>query len=494
VSRNLAEWLLEVGAPHDVALIDEQGAYTYGELREDVDRVAQSLLSRGFAKGTPIGLLAANGRFFVATYLGTMHAGLCSVPLLTNAQPGYIRASVARTRMPAILVESRHASRLDDAGLGRDPERIGEEILRTRCATRQEPYAIDAARDVAAIIFTSGSTGEPKGVMISHGNIQTNTSDIIHYMSLSSADRVMAVLPFSYCYGASLLHTHLRVGGSVAASNQFTFAERVLDAIETHRCTGFAGVPATYQYLARRSHFLTRDLPSLRWLQQAGGKLANALIQEVRDAHPGVRFFVMYGQTEATARLSYLPPDMLDSKLGSIGRGLPSTTLRVLREDGSEVARGGDEVGEIVAEGPNVALGYFEDEEETAKHFQHGMLRTGDLARVDRDGYVFIVDRARSFIKCMGYRVSPTEVEEVLLSHPDVTEAAVFGAPDDTMGERIVAAVTAGGACRADSLTQHCRGLLPNYMIPAEIHVVDSLPKTETGKLDRHALKQRLFA
>jgi acyl-CoA synthetase (AMP-forming)/AMP-acid ligase II len=348
-------------------------------------------------------------------------------------------------------------------------------------------------RDLATIIFTSGSTGEPKGVMISHQNIRANTSDIIEYLGLSAADRVMAVLPFSYCYGASLLHTHLRAGGSVVVTRQFMFAERVLDAIDAQRCTGLAGVPATYQYLARRSHFLRRELPSLRWLQQAGGKLANPLIQEVRQAHPGVRFFVMYGQTEATARLSYLPPEMLDAKLGSIGRGLPSTKLRVLREDGTEVGRGTQEVGEIVAEGPNIALGYFEDPEETARHFRGGTLRTGDLARVDRDGYVFIVDRARSFIKCMGYRVSPTEVEEALLSHPNVAEAAVFGAPDETTGERIVAAVTVTDGCGPEALSQHCRALLPNYMVPSEIHLQESLPKTETGKLDRQALKRHLL-
>jgi acyl-CoA synthetase (AMP-forming)/AMP-acid ligase II len=395
--------------------------------------------------------------------------------------------------MPAILAEARHLARLTDVQAGHRPEPIGEEILGTEPATRREPFPVDAARDVAAIIFTSGSTGEPKGVMISHENIRANTFDIVGYVPLTASDRVMAVLPFAYCFGASLLHTHLRVGGSVVVSNQFTFADRVLDAIDAHRCTGFAGVPATYQYLARRSHFLTRKLSSLRWLQQAGGKLANALIQEVRDAHPAVRFFVMYGQTEATARLSYLPPAMLDAKLGSIGRGLPSTRLRVLREDGIEVARGSEEVGEIVADGANIALGYFEDAEETARHFQKGTLRTGDIARVDQDGYIFIVDRARSFIKCMGYRVSPTEVEEALLRHPSVVEAAVFGAPDDTTGERIVAAVTTSNGCATEALTQHCRSLLPNYMVPAEIHLEDSLPKTETGKLDRQTLKRRLM-
>ena len=222
-------------------------------------------------------------------------------------------------------------------------------------------------------------------------------------------------------------------------NNRFMFPEKVLDEMAEKKCTGFAGVPSTYQILLRRTHFAKRSFPALRWLQQAGGKLPNPFIQEIRRAFPQVRLFVMYGQTEATARLSYLPPELLDEKLGSIGKGLPGSRLEVLKDDGTPVRPGRDEVGEIVASGDNITLGYLNDAEETARFFRNGRLFTGDMARVDRDGFIFIVERARDFIKAMGNRVSPKEIEEVLSQMPEVVEAAVIGVPDEIWGEAIKA-------------------------------------------------------
>ena len=327
--------------------------------------------------------------------------------------------------------------------------------------------------------------------MVTHRNILANTEDILGYMQLGADDRVMTLLPFYYCFGTSLLHTHLMAGGSLVLNNRFMFPEKVLDEMEETGCTGLAGVPATYQILLRKTRFAQREFSALRWLQQAGGKLPNPLIQELRQAAPQARLFVMYGQTEATARLSYLPPDRLDDKLGSIGRGLPHARLDVLGPDGIPVTPGSDDIGQIVVSGESVTPGYWGDPEETRRYFRDGKLFTGDMARVDADGFIFIVERARDFIKAMGYRVSPKEVEEVLAEMPEIVESAVIGVPDELWGEAIKAFVV---TVRPDQLTaadirNYCVKRLPNYKVPQHIEFLSSVPKLSNGKVDKETLR-----
>jgi len=340
-------------------------------------------------------------------------------------------------------------------------------------------------------MFTSGSTGIPKGVMVTHQNIASNTSDIVEYMGLTPADRAMVVLPFHYCFGLSLLHSVLAAGGSLVLNNQFMYPESVLADMLAKGCTGLAGVPSTYQILLRKSRFKQMEFPALRWFQQAGGKLHNPFIKEIQDAFPEVNYYLMYGQTEATARLSYLPPDRLQEKLGSIGQGLPSTRLVVLKPDGTPVCPGSDEVGEIVAYGPNVTLGYWNDPAETAKYFRDGGLYTGDLARVDADGFIFIVEREREMIKSGGNRVSAKEVEDVIAELPEVVEVAVIGVAHELLGEAIQAfvVVTAGAAVNAHGIMTHCQRCLPVYKCPVSVTFLPALPHNSAGKVMKGQLK-----
>jgi acyl-CoA synthetase (AMP-forming)/AMP-acid ligase II len=354
---------------------------------------------------------------------------------------------------------------------------------------------VDPFRDLAALMFTSGSTGTPKGVMITHRNIECNARDIIVYLGLYGRDRIMAVLPFHYCFGLSLLHTHLMSGASVVLNNNFKlFPESVLVEMQEKECTGFAGVPSTYQILLRNSRLRQMAFPKLRLFQQAGGKLPNACIREIVDAFPHVRFFLMYGQTEGTARLSYLPPDRLADKLGSIGRGLPSTRLEVLGADGSPIEPGSDAIGEIVASGENVATGYWNDPVETARFFRQGRLHTGDLARVDKQGFIFVVEREREIIKSGGNRVSAKEVEDAISEIPEVVEVAVVGAPHELLGESIVAfIVTSRGADISErDVLAHCQKRLPASKCPHEVVFLRELPHNNAGKILKAELKAGL--
>lgn len=507
---NIATRLLACGADNAPALIADGTRVSYSELRAAVDALAGRLAAAQPA-GARVGLVAENGPFFVVAYLATIRAGLCVVPIPTAVQRDWLTRVAADTDMALLLASRRMAGDEDlQAVHGRsdfaiwvqdeaEPLEVADtsapagrlevdtEVADWRCR------AIEPSTALAALFFTSGSTGAPKGVMVSHRNIETNTRDIVEYMGLTDQDRAMVVLPLHYCYGLSVLHTHLAAGASIVFNNIFMFPEKVLDDIVAQECTGFAGVPSHFQILLRKTRFPTREFPRLRWLQQAGGKLPDPFIAELRAAHPNTQLFIMYGQTEATARLSYLPPQRLDDKVGSIGQGLASTILEVVDDAGHPVAPGSGAVGEIVATGDNVTLGYWRDSETSERYFAGGKLRTRDLATVDAEGFIFIVDRARDFIKSMGNRISPKEVEDVIAALPEVVEVAVIGVPDATWGEAVKATVVLvrPDALTAAEVTQHCNARLPNYKMPSQVEVVAALPKNESGKVLKAELRRQ---
>ncbi len=491
---NIAETILSTGSDTAPAVFYRDTAMTYRELRQKVERLAGGLLARGHGQGKRIGLWSENSPFFVVAYLGTIRAGLVAVPLQTDLSRQTFEDIVRDAGIKEIFVSKRYFNRLrpwaEPAGITLLTE-TDLENLRSDAAIQMPE--IDPRRDLAALMFTSGSTGAPKGVMVSHRNIECNTRDIIAYLELTPEDRVMAVLPFHYCFGISLLHSHLLAGGSVVLNNDFKlYPETVLQEMQQRACTGLAGVPSTYQILLRKSRFRELKFPALRWLQQAGGKLPNPFISEILGSFPQARYFLMYGQTEATARLSYLPPELLGDKLGSIGRGLPSTRLEVLKPDGKPVAPGSNETGEIVAAGDNITLGYWNDPEETAKYFRNGRLHTGDIARVDADGFIFIVERERDLIKSGGNRVSAKEVEDVIAELPEIVEVAVVGTPHELLGEAIkaFAVVTPEAVITPTEVEAHCRRRLPPFKAPEDIVFLRAMPHNSSGKVLKSKLKE----
>lgn len=487
---NTADYLLETAADKQVALIEHKRQHTYGELREASARLAGELLRCGVQPGDRVGLLGNNSLFWVAAYLAAFKLGAVAVPFATVHAPETIAAQQAFVACKVICGERRLLRRFESA---LDPATLTfiNEAALEESGPRAWPAtpAWDVQQD-AALMFTSGTTAKPRAVRITHRNIQANTSSIIEYLDLGADDRMLAILQFYYCFGASLLHTHLRVGGSLALANSFVYPEVVLDLMETAECTGFAGVPSTYQTLLRNSTFPKRQIQSLRKVQQAGGKLQNVLIQELIQAVPNGQVYVMYGQTEATARLSYLPPELLKTKLGSIGRGIPGVDLRVMSESGAEVTPG--EVGEIHAWGDNISPGYLDDPEASAQKFIGGVLHTGDLATVDEDGFIYVVDRKADFIKSFGYRVSSQEVEGCIVELADVVGAAVIGEPDLVRGEAIKAFVVlrTGSQLQAEEVISHCTARLASYMVPKEVVFIDQLPINAHGKIVKTELRK----
>lgn len=344
----------------------------------------------------------------------------------------------------------------------------------------------------ALVLYTSGSTGTPRGVVQTFRNLEANTRSIVEYLGLGPSDRALLVLPLYYCYGRSVLQTHLFVGGSIWLDTRFAFPRLVLEAGAAEGCTGFAGVPLTFELIRRQVDVSTLDRGPLRYLTQAGGAMAQDTIDWVRRAFAPARLFVMYGQTEATARLSYLPPERAVEKRGSIGVAIPGVELRVVDDQGAALPPG--QTGHLVARGDNVTLGYLGDPAATAEILRDGWLWTGDLAVRDADGFFFHRGRSKEILKIGGHRVSPVEIEHVVAGHPDVAEAAVVGAADALQGERPLAFVVAraGRSPEPEEIRRFCRERLPAYCVPAEVRLVEALPRNESGKLLRAELARRL--
>ena len=498
---NIPDYLL-AGKPEAApALLTLKGQHTYGEVRRNALAVTRYLLRTGGKKGDRVILIADSGLFWVAAYLGIMRAGMVCVPLPPRLDAADLEYICCVTEPTFMFVEAKHLAVMSawphDIVLVTDqPVPQAAQSLPTLEISLSNGGSDDgfpelAPDDLAALMFTSGSTGRPRGVMVSSRNIMANTDSIVKYLELTSRDRIMAVLPFHYCFGASLLHTHLKAGGSVVIDPRFMYPEKILQRMRETACTGFAGVPSHFQILLRKSSLSRTSFPDLRYVQQAGGPLAPTFIRELQQALPNKKIFVMYGQTEATARLSYLPPDSLETKLGSVGKGIPGVRLRVSSESGDPVTPG--QTGEIVAEGDNIALGYWQDDQETAQHFRQGRLYTGDLATVDNEGFIYIVDRAQDFLKCGGKRVSCRQLENILLEHAELLEAAIIGVPDDVLGEVAVAYVVPRdpkAQPSSDQLTIYCKEHMPLAVVPKRFVILGSLPKNNSGKVMKPLLKQ----
>ncbi len=456
-------------------------------------------------------ILSVNNLFLLKAYLAVIKSGNVCIPLDPNIEKENYRYIADLTNPDLIFLTHDVHRRLElnsdktifpDTFEGSGPEtqpsprlRLAKPETLKHWNTETTPPSFDRDR-CAEIIFTSGSTGKPKGVMVSHKNLIANTSSIVEYLKLTQDDRMLVVLPFYYCYGLSLLHTHLRVGGSIVFNNSFIFLGSVIKNLLDYKCTGFAGVPTHFQILLRKSDsFKKTKFPDLKYVTQAGGKLAPIFIDEFRESHPEIRFIVMYGQTEATARLSWLPPELYESKKGSMGKGIPGVELKVVNEKGEDIKPG--ETGEVIARGDNIMMGYFEDEEGTKSAIrQGGWLYTGDLGTVDEEGYIYLTARSKEIIKVRGKRISPKEIEAVILSIQDVIDCTVEGIEDEIEGEKLKATVVIRKDPQVpitrDFLIDYCSKRLELVKVPQVYELKEELTISPTGKKIKKVVRGEL--
>lgn len=474
---------------------------SYGELFDAAQRFAGALVAHGVRTGERVAILWENSFDYIIAHFGALLAGAVEVSLNTDLKDpqlleliddceavalvasGKLRRRWATivTIAPSLRLLVTDAAAFDTSSLSCDVKCLS---LQDAASFAQKAGASGNRQDddLASIVYTSGSTGRPKGVMLSHRNLVSNTASIVEYLGLTPTDRMMVVLPFHYIYGRSLLYTHFYSGGSVVIDNRFAYPSVILEAMEEHQVTCFAGVPSTFSILMRKTDAARRHFSSLRLITQAGGSMAPALQGEVAAAFSPAVLFVMYGSTETSPRMTYLHPGLLESKRGSIGQGIPGVEVMVSDPDGSRQPPG--VTGEIIARGPNIMLGYWKDPGATAKVIRNGYYLTGDLGYADDEGYIFLTGRARDLIKVGGNRVSALEVEHQIMTLEGVLETAVIGVPDQILGEAIKAFVVAhNGSLTESTLRQHLQHRLPTYGQPKIIEFCRDLPKNDAGKI-----------
>lgn len=435
-------------------------------------------------------LISQNNLFFITCYLAIIKSGNVCVPLnpsIEQSNFNYIE-KVTECKLSFVSEKSNlkliiKSQVLNESSLEKLIEENKDNSKNSRYADFRED-AFDENR-LAEILFTSGSTGVPKGVMLTHLNLRANTESILSYLKLTSSDSMLLVLPLYYCYGLSVLHTHLRVGASIFLNNNFILLGSVINNMIKYKCTGFAGVPSHFQMLLRKSQtFKDTTFPHLRYVTQAGSKLHEAFIEEFITAFPTVDFFVMYGQTEATARLAYLPPSLVKSKLGSIGKPIPGVTLNIVDKEGKLVEVG--KVGEIVVKGDNIMKGYFNDLVGTSETLKDGWLYTGDLGMADKDGFVYLTARKKGILKVGGERISPKEIEEVIVSIPEVIDSTVVAIDDELLGEAIKAIVVVNEDANHDDLREKilnlCKQKLASSKTPKVIEFTSKFVLNSIGK------------
>jgi len=505
----LVHQFLETNAevfPYREALIHLEGRINYFDLEKAANRLANYLIESGLKLGDRVGILLDSSINYVISYFAILKAGGVVVALNTATTPRILKTILSDCTASALIVHRQYAHFLKD--IIDDLDSLESVVIDGHYGKIEHKKSLNAGNffeiqlggnqgrpsvniapgDLASIIYTSGTTGNPKGVMLTHRNLEANTDSIVEYLSLTHEDKVMAILPFFYSYGNSLLLTHIRVGGSLVVDSRFAYPNVILDIMSRERVTGFSGVPSTFAILMHKSKIHDYRWDHLRYLTQAGGPMTPALTLKIMEAIPHVKIFVMYGQTEASARLSYLEPDKLLEKIGSIGLGIPGVSLTV-RDDRGKICPPG-ETGEIVAQGDNIMLGYWNQPAETKKVLKDDGLHTGDLARTDEDGYLYIVSRKSDMIKSGAHRISPKEIEEILAEHADVIESAVIGVPDSILGENIKAVVVlkSGSKTSQKDILKHCRLNLPAFKVPKIVEFRENLPKTSSGKIKKHVL------
>jgi acyl-CoA synthetase (AMP-forming)/AMP-acid ligase II len=433
-----------------------------------------SLRSAGLREGDRVLIGCSLSLSSALVYLGAMYAGLVAVPVEDRAVRDSAPMLVKATGAKAVWTESgtRGEWTQDGSIVCLQGDLVTENL-------RVMPPAPCAASDLAALMATSGSTGVPRFVMVTHGNLIANTEAISRSQQLASDERAMLILPVSYCFGASVVHTHLYQGGGVVFDRRFMFPDKVLQAMAQWDCTTFAGVPTAYNVLLRRSNFRRVELPRLRRFLQAGGSLALQRINEMRAAFPSAKFYVMYGQTEATARISCMEPERWEEKPGSVGRPLHNLMVRIVDDEGNDLTAG--QVGELLVAGPSVCSGYLNDPEETRRVFSGGWLRTRDLAREDEEGYLWIEGRKGAFLKMRGVRVSFPEVEARVAAIPGVYECVARSTTHPEAGEALVLFIVPDQGARIG--IEEVRRHLPAHWAVDSIRLVPELPRTSVGKI-----------
>ncbi len=497
--------------PAKEALVTGSQRYSYSRLDSESNRIAHALIEAGVEYGERVAILIDNSAETVISIWGALKADaifLAVNPTTKSRKISYIlnncRASALITHtskwktvspalqdtpsLKAIILCGRAIPGTGDIS----PPVIPWDEALSAPSHRPDRKTIDI--DLASLVYTSGTTGNPKGVMMTHQNMVAASTSITTYLENVEDDIILNTLPLSFDYGLYQILMAAQFGGKVILERSFTYPYDIINKLKQEKATGFPIVPTMLAILLKLKDIGNENFESLRYITNTAAALPESHIKSFRKMFPGVTIYSMYGLTECK-RVSYLPPGQIDIRPNSVGKGMPNEQVYLVDEDGSLITEPGV-VGELVVRGANVSRGYWEKPEETAGILKPGkypwerVLHTGDLFRMDREGYLYFVSRKDDIIKSRGEKVSPREVEDALYMLDDVLEAAVIGVPDKLLGEAIKAFVKLkdDSVLTEKKLMAHCSRNLEDFMVPKYIELKQSLPKTSSGKISKKGL------
>lgn len=494
-SRTLGEDLRTVASqdPERPAVICPERTLSYGELDQLADRAAAGLAKLGVRRGDRVALVLPNDASAAIAIYGTLRAGAAFCPLNPTVKRDRLAYVLDDCDVAAVVCDEKQTPDVHAAAAhAHDRPIVGdvEAFAAEEGAPAPRP-PIDL--DLAGVIYTSGSTGTPKGVTVTHGNMTFTADSIVEYLEMVRSDRILCVLPLSFGYGLYQLLTCVRVGATLVLEKGIPFPGRIVQLLEEERITGMPGVPTVFQVLVSLKGLSERELPTLRYLTNAGAAMPTSTVAAVRRTFPRARLYLMYGLTECQ-RVAYLPPEEVDRLPDSVGVPIPGTEAWVEDEEGN--ALGPEETGELMVRGAHVMQHYWGDPEGTAGRLGPGRwpwertLRTGDLFQFDREGYLHFVGRRDDMIKSRGEKVMPREIEDVLYTARGVREAVVVGVADELLGQSVCGHVApeAGQELDPAELRRYCAEHLEEHKVPQRIEIHAELPRTSNGKLDRRAL------
>jgi amino acid adenylation domain-containing protein len=486
-----------------VALVAGGTRVTYRDLDRASDRLAGALTARGIARGDRVVIFMDNCREAVIAIFAVLKAGAVFSPINPSTKAdklAYVinncraRALITQDKLRAAanaaLAEAPSIALVVVAGAGEPTVRGAVSFEAALAADLPPPPNPGIDLDLAMLVYTSGSTGFPKGVMMTHGNVVAAATSITTYLENTPDDVILNVLPISFDYGLYQVLMAAQVGATLVLEQSFAFPQAILAKMQTERVTGLPLVPTMAAMILQMRDLTPGAFPHLRYITNTAAALPPAHITRLQELFPATRLYSMYGLTECK-RCTYLPPEELAGRPGSVGIAIPGTEAYVVDADGERAAAG--ETGELVIRGAHVMQGYWENPEATARALRPGpypwekVLCTGDLFRADADGFLYFVGRKDDIIKTRGEKVSPKEVENALYGLPGIREAAVVGVSDPILGLAIKAVVAAdpGANLTAHDVIRHCARHLEDFMVPKMVEFRDALPKTESGKISR---------
>lgn len=476
--------------PEAIAVAFNNDEISYEAFYKKVELVAAFVQSKGMKKGDIVASMLLNSDLFMAVYYGVQLAGCTLLPINTKLAPDELTYIFNHSEAKGLIYDERLEGSLQQVEYEFEWTQTRAE-LQAEASDRELQPVENKANDTALVLYTSGTTGRPKGVMLTHRNVVSAVQQWSERIAYQKSDRVYISIPLFHCAGLHVIAVSTIYCGATLVIDEMFIPDRTIPTILEKKITVFSGVPTMYALLLSKFDFANQAFPNVRKMVYGSAPMPHEIIKNLKEAFPKVEFHNLYGQTESSPGATELPDEAVLTKAGSVGKALPNTQLKIVDANGVDLPVG--EIGEICIKGEQIMKGYLKNDDETMQVIKNGWLYSGDLGRLDEDGYLYIVDRKKDLIIRGGENIYPIEVENVLYQIPQLIDAAVIGIPDPIYGEipKAIVVLAEEGAITEQEIIDHARSKLAKYKVPHIVEIVKEMPRNPSGKILKHVLRAK---